>query len=220
MLENSTVPRKLSLLAAAFLAGNVSAETTLTAKVGTLGLGIEGAYQLTPKWGIRGGFNQFDYDFEDDIDGIDYDGDLELSSFVLFGDYRPWASRFRLTGGVVFNGNEISAVADPAATYEIGDTIYTIEESGELSAGTEFDSIAPYIGLGWDFNLGERWTLSIDAGALLQGEASVTVNSVGGTLSNDPDFRAELDEEARLAEDDLDEFELYPVVSIGLGFKF
>ena len=169
---------------------------------------------------MRAGLNQYDYDFEDDLDGVDYDGDLELGTITLLGDYRPWASRFRITGGVVFNDNQISAVADPVATYEIGDVVYTLEEVGTLSADVDFDSVVPYLGIGFDFDLTSRFSLSLDAGALFQGEAGVSIDTRGGTLSNDPTLRQELDDEARLYEDDLEDYDIYPVISLGLSYRF
>lgn len=196
------------------------AETTIGGKVGTLGVGIEGSYQFTERLGLRAGFNQYDYEFEDDLDGVDFDGDLELSSFTLLGDFRPMGGRFRITGGAVFNENAIVAVADPTATYEIGDMIYTQAETGVLSADTEFDSVAPYLGLGWDFGVTDGFRINLDVGVLFQGEASVSFNSVGGTLSSDATFLADLEAEERLAEDDLEDYDLYPVVSIGVSYAF
>lgn len=206
--------------AAALTLPQVHAEATLGGKVGTLGLGIEGSYQFSDQWSVRGGFNQYDYDFEDDLDGIGFDGDLELSSVALLGDFRPFSGGFRITGGALSNGNAIKAVADPANTYEIGGNIYTQAETGVLSADTDFDNIAPYLGLGWDVGIGERLNLNFDLGVLFQGQASVSFNSVGGTLSDNPDFIADLEAEERLAEDDLDDYDLYPVLSIGISYAF
>jgi hypothetical protein len=206
--------------AAALTLSQAHAQATLGGKVGTLGLGIEGSYQFSEQWSIRGGFNQYDYDFEDDLDGVDFDGDLELSSIALLGDYRPFSAGFRITGGAVFNGNAIKAVADPANTYAIGDNIYTQAETGVLSADTDFDSVAPYLGLGWDVGIGERLSLNFDLGVLFQGEASVSFTSVGGTLSDNPTFIADLEAEERLAEDDLEDYDLYPVLSIGISYAF
>lgn len=205
---------------AALTLSQAHAEGTIGGKVGTLGLGLEGSYQFTDKWAVRGGFNQYDYDFEDDLDGVDFDGDLELRSITLLADYRPTAGGFRITGGAVFNENAIVAVADPAATYDIDDTIYTIEETGVLSADTEFDSVAPYLGLGYDWDVGERFLINFDLGVLFQGEAAVQFSSVGGTLSTDATFLADLEAEERFAEDDLEDYDLYPVLSIGLSYSF
>ncbi|MEL6302330.1 MAG: hypothetical protein AAFV47_06290 [Pseudomonadota bacterium] len=210
-----------ALLAAASLSStDVSAEGSVGLKAGTLGIGIEGTYKISEKWGIRGGINQFDYSFDDDIDDITFDGDLELNSITLLADFRPAGGGFRITGGAVINNNEVTAVADPFADYEIGNNTYTLEEVGTLSAVADFDSVAPYIGLGYDWGLGERATISFDLGVLAQGEAAIGIDSTGGTLSNDPALRADLDIEEEIGVDDLDELELFPVLSLGFHYRF
>ncbi len=203
-----------------WIAGTVHAEGSFGVKAGTLGIGLEGSWQLSPRWGVRGGFNQFDYSFDDDLDGVTYDGDLELSSAAILGDYRPWSAGFRFTGGAVFNSNEITAVADPVAFYDIGDNTYTLEEVGVLSAVGDFDSFAPYLGLGYDLGMSENFRLNFDVGVLFQGDADVRIDTTGGTLSDDAALRADLDVEEEAFRDDLDGFDLYPVLSIGVSYAF
>ena len=62
--------------------------------------------------------------------------------------------------------------------------------------------------------------ISFDLGVLAQGEADVQINSTGGTLSTDPGLLADLAIEEEIGVEDLDELELYPVVSIGLYYEF
>ncbi|MEM7613175.1 MAG: hypothetical protein AAF270_15935 [Pseudomonadota bacterium] len=195
-------------------------DLTVAAKVGTLGLGIEGSYAFSDRWGIRAGINHLNYSFEDDLDGVEYDGDLELGSITLLGDFRPWSGGFRISGGVVLNDNRITGVADPDATYLIDDTVYTINEVGTLSADTDFDSVSPYLGLGYDWAITDRVDLIFDLGALFQGDPDVAISSVGGTLSGDPDLRADLDAEEAFYREDLEEYDPYLVASIGLQFRF
>ncbi|MEM8547156.1 MAG: hypothetical protein AAGF46_03230 [Pseudomonadota bacterium] len=202
------------------LTNQAAAEGTLGLKASTLGGGIEASWRFASKWGLRASLNQFDYSFDDDIDDITYDGDLELSSATLLGDYRPTAGGFRLTGGLVFNGNEINGVADPAATYEIGDVIYTQAEVGELSASASFNDLAPYVGIGYDADLGKKILLTFDVGVLFQGSADVEIRSVDGTASMDPALLAELSAEAADAESDLSDYEVFPVIGIGLSWRF
>lgn len=195
-------------------------EPTLGLKVGTLGIGVEGSYALSERWGLRGSFNTFSYGFDDDVDGVTYDGDLDLNSIALLADFRPWSSAFRISGGALVNNNEISAAADPAPTYDIGDNVYTLEEVGQLSAVADFDTVAPYLGLGWDLRMSEALRFSLDLGVLFQGEAGVSIQSTGGTLSNDPGLRADLDAEEQSFRDDLEDYDLYPVLSVGMSYAF
>ncbi|MEM9404185.1 MAG: hypothetical protein AAGA44_17080 [Pseudomonadota bacterium] len=196
------------------------AEFSLGVKAGTLGIGVEGTYTLNEKWSLRGGLNTFEYSFDDDVDDVTYDGDLDLSSVALLGDFRPTAGGFRITGGAIINNNEIVAVADPVPTYELGENVYTLAEVGELSADVTFDDVAPYLGIGYDFGAESNWRFGFDLGVLFQGDPEPGINSTGGTLSNDPGLRADLDAEEDSFVDDLDGFDIYPVVSLGVQYAF
>ncbi|MEM1433536.1 MAG: hypothetical protein AAGG11_05735 [Pseudomonadota bacterium] len=196
------------------------AEFTIGPKVGTLGFGLEGSLQLTERVGVRASYNAFDYDWDDELDGVSYAGDLALSSGLLLLDFRPGAGAFRLSAGIMLNGNEVDALADPANTYEAGDNIYTLAEVGELSATAEFDSVAPYVGFGFDLRRDAAVRFSFDAGVAFQGDPSVSIRTRGGTLSNDPLLLADLEQEARAFEEDLDSFELYPVLSFSISYVF
>ena len=212
--------RLMIVVFACLVALPAKGEFALGAKAGTLGLGLEASYQITEKWGIRGGFNQFDFDFDDDVDGVTYQGDLALDSIALMADFRPNAGGFRLTGGGLINDNAVSAVADPVPFYDIGDNTYTLEEVGVLSAKADFDSLAPYLGLGYEFGMQSRFRVSFDLGVLFQGDPSVGISSTGGTLSDSPELREDLDAEEDSFRNDLDGLELYPVVSVGFSYAF
>ena len=73
-----------------------AAEIEVGLKAGTLGIGLGATYPLSDRWGLRGGFNQFQYEFEDDIDDVTFDGDLDLSSITLLADFRPGGGGPRL----------------------------------------------------------------------------------------------------------------------------
>ncbi|MEM6707407.1 MAG: hypothetical protein AAF648_01345 [Pseudomonadota bacterium] len=209
----------VSLGAIAFPAPTL-AEFTLGPKAGTLGFGLEGSYAFNDRFGIRAGLNTFDYSWDDDLDGVSYDGDLELQSTALLLDYRPAANGFRISAGILLNGTEINGVADPAATYDIGENTYTFEESGDLSATAEFDRISPYVGIGYDFRRESAIRISFDLGVAFQGDPDVSIRTVGGTLSDDSTLRADLDAEEASFQSDLEGLDIYPVLSIGISYAF
>jgi hypothetical protein len=62
--------------------------------------------------------------------------------------------------------------------------------------------------------------VSLDAGVVFQGSLDVALTSTGGSLSGDPDLQAALAAEEAQLEDDIDEFDLYPVLALGVGYRF
>ncbi len=62
--------------------------------------------------------------------------------------------------------------------------------------------------------------MGLEAGVMFQGAAKLTMTSTGGTLSNDPDFRAELDNERAQAEDEVSDYKLWPVMQLHFAYRF
>ncbi len=137
---------------------------------------------------------------------------------------------FRLSGGAVFNGNEVEGESLPPASgfYEIGDVQVPVALLGTLRGKVEWDSVAPYAGLGFGNPFGGDggWSFALDLGVIFQGEPQVTLTPVfspGSPLDNPVGralLRIQLDEEERNLEEEFADFDLYPVVSFGVSYRF
>lgn len=189
------------------------------AKAGTLGLGLEGTWRPVPYLDFRAGFNTFSMDDERSEAGIDYDVDLDLSTFYATANLRAPLTPFRATVGVFSNSNEVALASRDSSSFTIGSTTFTGDEVGTLRGDVGFDSIAPYAGVGLDFRFIDRIGLHFDAGVLFQGTPELALNA-DGAIASDPTFQAELEAERAELQDELDDFELYPVVSVGLSVNF
>lgn len=190
----------------------------------TLGLGAEASYRFNPSLGLRAGVYAFRYDTDGVREGIVYDAEFKLANAAAYLDWHPFAGRFRLSGGVVVNDSSVDGTGRPDAdgNYEIGGTTFTAAQVGTLTGTGTLDRAAPYLGLGWVFGAGDGrgFTLSLDAGVVFQGSVDVALRSTGGTLSGDPILQDALAAEAAELEADIDEFEPYPVLALGFGFRF
>lgn len=200
---------------------------------GTLGLGLSGGYDLSEILGVRGLINYFDYSYDRTLSGNEYEGDLELRSLGLLADWYPLGGGFRVTGGFFADNNELSARA-MADDLDINGEPY----GARLDARAGFEALAPYLGIGWSSRReGAGLSFLFDAGVLFLGSPDLTVSGsiTGGgctfsvakdgqaTLRGDgcPDgLQADLEAEHGDLRDDLDDFELYPVVSAGLAYRF
>jgi hypothetical protein len=189
------------------------------AKIGTLGIGIGGEYRLSESFGLGLGANYFKYDFDFTAEEITYDAELNLASATVLAHYYPMKSRFRLTGGLAFNGNEIDAQSQGDASYEIGDTTYTAAQVGTIDGKIDFRSVAPYLGLGWGPSMEKRWGFTFDIGVLFQGSPDVELTA-SGLLAQDPVFLADLAEEEQAIQDELEKFQYYPIIALGVYYRF
>lgn len=211
------------LLAAgpAFAADDGRSGFTLGPDVSTLGVGLQAGLRFNDYVGARIGGNWFEYDFERSYDDVDYDVDLNLGSAGSLLDIYPFGGGFRLSGGVRLNFNQADLTGSPNGGFEIGGTTYTADEVGTLDGGVDFNTFAPYLGLGYGATLFDgALELAFDAGAMYHGRPDVDLSASGGSLSNDPALQADLAEERAAIEDDLDGFRFYPVIGVSLAYRF
>jgi hypothetical protein len=212
--------RYLCLFAAigTFVAGDAAAnEFALGVKGGTLGLGLEGTVGVNDYLNVRVGINSYDYTFEETADDIQYDTTLDLRSTAIILDWHPFGGTFRLSAGVVNNKNALQLTATPTSNQQIGGTTYTPAQIGTLSGEATFKKNVPYFGLGWGNAVGKGSPIGVnfELGVVKQGKADVTLRSSSGLVS-----QADLDREAQDAEEDLSDFDTYPVISLGLSYRF
>lgn len=212
----------LTALAAGFGAGAAHAQIAVGAGIGTTGGTVEAQIQLAPFVQIRGGYNYFEYSVDDTYDDIDYEGDLDLTTGGAFVDLRPFGNSFIITGGAYFGGKTLGLSALPGQTYEIGGNTYSAAQVGTLAADVDLEDNAPFVGLGWDSTFQGNGNVGFKfiAGAMFTGSPQVNLSSTGGTLSNDPTFQAQLTQEEQNLQEDIDDFEIYPVVQAGLTLRF
>lgn len=194
----------------------------VTAKVGTLGLGAEASLGLTDFFTVRAGINRYDYEFDATEDDITYDFQYELESNTAILDWHPFAGNFRISAGLVDNGNRIVGVAQPASDYTIGSNTYTADEIGSLSGIVSFDDRATFLGIGWSTTGGSDNGLgfAVELGLLKQGSPAVELSASESGLISDPQFQEDIQEEEDALESDLSDYDTHPVVSIGISYAF
>lgn len=154
-LQRTLKTSSLSLLLSSTILASASAgQFGVSPVVGTLGIGLELDYAVNDYLSARLQTNQFSHGHDFEEDDINYEGDLDLSSYGLLLDWHPFSGAFRITGGVYNNDNEAKGVAtDPGlVTYEIGRATYRSLPTGPLVLDVKVElgkSTAGYLGLGW-----------------------------------------------------------------------
>lgn len=208
-----------------------AAQVALGAKAGTLGAGAELTVGLSRQLNTRLGLNAFDYSERREASDIEYDGEASLRTATALLDWHPGGRGFRLTGGIVYNDTEVTGNSLPPASgvYNLGGVPVPVSILGTLDARAEFDPVVPYVGLGWGNAVAEGKKVGVffDLGVIFQGEADVELTPnipAGSPINTTPGARDALEillsrEEADL-EDEAADYDLYPVVAIGLTYRF
>ncbi len=212
----------LSVSLMAFTGAAQASGFALGGKVGTLGLGVEGTFSVTPHINLRADVSGMTYDQSDDYAGNGYNIDLDVLVGGLVVDVHPFKGGFHVSGGLYANGTDLTGQADDQPFYNINGVSYPKSAVGTLKADIGFNSAAPYLGVGWGnaADKDKRLGLNFDLGVLYQGSPEVTLSSEGGSLSNDPTFQQELKNEEQDFEDDIKNFKFYPVAAFGLSYRF
>lgn len=204
-----------------FVATGFCQDTFIGIKGGSLGAGLELERSFNDSISARIGINYFSFDYSGTEDDIKYDFDLGLMTLGAFLDWHPFQGSFRFTGGLIYNGNSLDSTSESSATYEIGDQIYTGSEIGTLNGEFDFNDFAPYVGLGWNTAFGKdrKWGFICELGVMFQGSPTAVLTATG-PIADQPLFQAELAKEEDNLQDDLDNYNLYPNISIGFNYRF
>ena len=211
-----------ALLAALVLPGVAQAsDIGLEAHASTLGIGGELNYSLNSYFTTRLDFNRYNYSYTGTKEQIAYDFDLHLKSYAWMVDWHPFAGSFRVTGGVFSNKNEIDAVAVPQGSYTINGHTYTAAQVATLYGTIGFDPTVPYLGFGWSSNgtTGSGFGVSLDLGVLFQGSPKVQLNATGA-VSTQSQFKQDLAAEQVKVQNDVNSYKTYPVVTVGVSYRF
>ncbi len=193
---------------------------SLAASAGTLGIGPQVGVRFSDTFGIRADAAFLNVSADFDSDDITYGGDLKLKSYGAMLDIHPFGGSFRLSAGARINRNRVNVRATPTGTVEVGDVTYTSAQVGTLTGGADVKKFAPALTIGWGGSKRKGFFFMSDFGVLFQGEARLREFRASGTLQNDAGFRASLERERLSLQDDISKVKVYPIATVGLGWRF
>ncbi len=226
----------VALPSASFAQGSFGIGVTAS----TLGAGIQAAASVTKYSNIRGGFNAFNYTDSFTKDGINYSGTLKLrSGQVTWDQYFPHLGGFHISpGALIYNGNQGNATANVPAgqTFSLGSTTYYSSSANPVNGtgAITFRKAAPMVLIGFG-NLVPRSSrhigVSLEAGVVFEGSPNAKLSLAGSSClvsatagcvnaATDPTVQANLLSEQTKLNNDLGPFKYYPIVSLGISYKF
>jgi hypothetical protein len=219
----------IALLAAAS-ASAASAQTgsdrfALGVQAGTTGFGVEGQFRATDRINLRAGGDFFSYEEEFATDDVDYSGDIDFKTASAFIDLHPFDNGLFVSAGGYTGDRTVAFSATSNTSAEIGDVVFTPEQIGTLTGEADFGSFAPFLGVGFNNTFRTNGPIGFKAviGAAFGQEPEVTLRRSGGvTLPTQiqTQFDAELRKEERELEEDASSLKTFPVVQVGLTYRF
>lgn len=192
---------------------------------GTVGFGGGIAASFNKHLGARIGYTTYEYSVNDlEESDLRLDGTAEIGGAQAFLDWHPFGGAFRVSAGAVENAS-LSAHAEPiASTYTLNGVTYAADEIGEATGTAKYDSISPYLGIGFGhpLSIDGRFALTADFGVVFTGSPKVELNATCAVPNAMLCSQIEADvlaEEAEL-QDDADQLKYWPVMSIGVSYRF
>jgi hypothetical protein len=187
---------------------------------GSLGAGIGAAYSLNNWAGVHAEMEGFGLSHAVTVDDNKYEGHLNLIQGGLYLDLFPFKnSGFRITGGALINDDELKAHAVPNAegNYKIGDD-FVPAVGGAPSAVAKLPTVMPYIGLGYGHKpMSKGFGFTFDIGAAF-GEPRVDYNipAIYSLFTS----QANIQQEEQKITDRVVKYHWYPVVQLGITYRF
>jgi len=227
-MKKTTLLMAIALITTSSLSHAEENSLLIGSEVGTMGAGIAFKYRISDTFAVRANANGLTFSDEGkEISDIKYDGELKLDSVGVFGDY-IFRNGFKLSAGAYINENKITGISKPKDTdmLKVGDGIYPGKYINKISAEASFNNVSPYIGAGWQSNRNSKgWGFSIDIGAMYQGSpelsASIdTVDATGLSESTKTKINSDFKKEIRYIEEELEDYEWYPIVVFGVYYGF
>ncbi|MDC0598696.1 hypothetical protein OAP18_02495 [Gammaproteobacteria bacterium] len=200
---------------------------TLGVKAGTTGTGVELGYSFSETLSLRGSYNYFESDVDVDDTDIEYKAEFNKSSLALMLDWHPWENSFRFSAGAYShsdNNINLNARSTIAGTFEFNNTTYDATNIGSVRGDVDFTKTTPYLGVGWGLNAfsDKKFALTLEFGVQFQGSPDVSLVANNCTLPGILCDQLNADIQVELAEldDDLEDFDIWPVANIGFAMKF
>jgi len=200
-------------------------------KAGTLGLGVDFVINFNKTLDSRlsiNGYSQFrNLSFYnktlDSFQKLNIKGDLQSSSILL--DIHPWQNSFYFSYGAYYSKNKINVNYKPVSgEIDLGDHKYPSMQIGNIDTVINLKhKLNPYFGIGLSsMDINDKWHFIVDIGAIYINKPLSTVKAKAS--KGFESMQTILDNESKIEENKINKyikkFKVYPVVSVGVGFKF
>lgn len=215
----------------------VTKPAAVSLEVGTLGYGANVAWSANETTevvaGWTGGKFDTDIDIGDNDSIINWDkvlGDeykdftgtatikTDFSNPYVGVKVRPFANRFTVGTGVIFQDNNIDVgiLANGQTSVTVNGNKYEVPASGSINVHAESgNSLAPYLTVGFKPNSDKRFGMFGEIGAVYSGDWKTRVEVSDNVKSVSPDLQRELEDKIKK-----DNLAWYPIVKLGATVRF
>jgi hypothetical protein len=222
-----------SIAAIALISGFANAEDkqSVGVNLGSIGAEVDYTRMIMPEYNLalRVGLGGFSYSGDYDDTDTHYDTDLSQFNLGATLEYHPFASGFYIGAGIYYQNPNYEMEATPSGgEYEFNGNTYPAELVGSVNGTVEdINKVVPYIGIGYDASLFDSGNLffTFKAGAWYQDSPTVSLTAHDCALDDIragscDQLRYDLDQEEDDINEDIKDYQWWPVVQIGISYRF
>ena len=170
--------------------------------------------------GVHAEFEGLGFSHSVNVSGNEYDGHVKLLQGGLYLDLFPFASSgFRVTAGALINDDELTGHAVPNAQgmYKIGNDFVPAVGPAPSTTVT-LPRAMPYLGIGYGHKpVSKGFGMTLDLGvAYGRPRTTYTVPQIYTLVTT----QANIDQEEQNISNKVERYKLYPVVQIGVSYRF
>lgn len=214
--------------------------------VGTLGAGISIGYEFNKYFKTRLRAAYLGYDYSDTWSDVDMTVDFSGNNGGIMFDYHPFGGTFRLTAGLTISDLAIQAKGSlnsdgpnyDGCYHNFGGYDFKVNNttSAKIEGEYKWNRVQPYLGIGWSSD-GEgdaSFYFTCDIGINFIGSADFETSYSGASVSYKPTGAPDSQYKAlensvlhdAIKKEGKDFFEIaddiciYPVIQLGVGYRF
>lgn len=188
---------------------------------GTLGVGPELSYRWNGLFDVRVSATMIGASGHGTVSDYRYRGHLHLANWGGSIGVHPFRNGFRLAAGVRdTRANRIRFGGTPRDAQDYGGILYPPDRAAMLDGTIRARDVSPLVTIGYDRTFNSGLTLAVDGGVMLHGRPRVTHLSASGEIVTNPAAGNELAREEDQLRRQARDYPFYPIVQLGLGYRF
>lgn len=185
------------------------------AHASTLGYGITIERPLLFDLSVRATTGAMSSTSQPSYDGNQWSSTFRQNNVLLAMDWRPYAGRWRVSGGLLFGSDHVdkTALASPNGTILLNGTAYPAAAAGVVSSRISYSRPAIYLGVGAGTGILKGLTIAFDAGIVIRNGSTTT--SATGPLASNAQFQNDLATTSQQFRARL----VQPVIGVGIVYR-
>ncbi len=197
------------------------------AEVGSAGFGPAVLLTMSKHFTANIGYTMLSYSYNFSSDTLDYNGKLKFSNLQAIINWHPMAGAFRISAGAFLANNKIAGniKANAVDGYDFNHTAYSKSEISSVGYNVELTKgAAPYVGFGWSKNPAKKgFGFFADIGVMFMKSPTTTITpytTAAITAARATQLKKDVIADQNQANDDLSSFKYYPIIQLGLMYRF